>query len=260
MIVEYKGIPVFYREQGAGRVVVLVHGFLETSMMWEDLIPELSKTYRVVALDVLGHGRTGCLGYVHTMEMMAEMVRSVLRHLDIQKAHLVGHSMGGYVALAMAETFPDLIEGLCLMNSSPFADSQERQTNRDRAIRAVKYQRANFVRLAIANLFDAESRAAFADKIEQIKAEALAVSTQGIVAALEGMKIRPDRSIVLRQLQVPKVVLLGRRDSVFGYDSLKTSLETIGVDIMSVSGGHMSHIENKNEVIEIIERMVNTEH
>ena len=256
MILGYKDIPVFYQDKGQGKVVVLLHGFLETSSMWEDLAVKMASDHRVITIDLLGHGQTGCLGYIHTMEMMAEAVVCVLKHLKITKSVFVGHSMGGYVALALAEAFPQRIDGLCLMNSTPFADNLERQTNRERAIKAVKYNHKNFIRMSIVNLFSPDNRLQFAEEIESINLEAMDLPLQGIVAALEGMKIRRDRSNVLKQMTAPKLVILGRKDPVLEYDKLKEQLRGIKLKIVDFSGGHMSQIENKNELSYNLERFI----
>ncbi|MEO5789871.1 MAG: alpha/beta fold hydrolase [Gelidibacter sp.] len=248
MILEYKDIPVFYNDEGQGKVLVLLHGFLETSVMWENLVSDIKDSYRLITIDLLGHGQTGCLGYIHTMEMMAEAVVAVLNHLKIKKSFFIGHSMGGYVALALAETYPKRIDGLCLLNSTPFADSPERQINRDRAIKAVKHNHKNFIRMSIVNLFSPDNRLQFVEEIEFIKLVAMKLPLQGIVAALEGMKIRKDRSLVLKQMTAPKIVLLGEKDPVLEYDSLTAQLSVLGIEISGFSGGHMSHIENKNEL------------
>ncbi|WP_299394401.1 alpha/beta hydrolase [uncultured Gelidibacter sp.] len=248
MIVEYKDIPVFYQDQGRGKTVVLLHGFLETSIMWKDLIPEIAKSHRVIAIDLLGHGETGCLGYIHTMEMMADVVKFVMEHLHIEKSVVIGHSMGGYVALALAEAYPHKVEKLCLMNSSPFPDSPERQTNRDRAVEAVKYNHKNFIRMSIANLFSPDNRERFDEDIEFIKSVAMQLPVQGIVAALEGMKVRKDRSELLKNLNIPKLAILGRKDPVLEYDSVRPQLVALGIEIVDFPDGHMSHIENKEEL------------
>ena len=92
----------------------------------------------------MGHGDSDCLGYVHSMEENAEIVKAVLSNLKIRKTIIIGHSMGGYVALAYAEKYPKEILGLCLMNSTANADSPERKINRDRAIIAVKQNYKTF--------------------------------------------------------------------------------------------------------------------
>ncbi|WP_369407157.1 alpha/beta fold hydrolase [Seonamhaeicola sediminis] len=127
MILEYKGITIFYTDHGKGSAIVLLHGFLENSNIWKPFIPQLSKKNRVVCIDLLGHGQTECLGYIHSMELMAEVVETVLKHLKIRRSIFVGHSMGGYVALAFAEKNPDNVKGLCLMNSTARSDTQEKK-------------------------------------------------------------------------------------------------------------------------------------
>jgi pimeloyl-ACP methyl ester carboxylesterase len=83
MILQYKGINIFYTDDGKGHPIVFLHGFLENVSMWNPFIPELSKNNRVVCIDLLGHGKTDCLGYVHSMEAMAHTVKAVLDHLKI---------------------------------------------------------------------------------------------------------------------------------------------------------------------------------
>ena len=107
MILEHKGINIFYTDEGKGEAIVLLHGFLENSSMWQYLIPDLVEKNRVITIDLIGHGQTGCLGYIHTMEMMAEAVNKVISFLKIDKSVFIGHSMGGYVALAFIELYPD---------------------------------------------------------------------------------------------------------------------------------------------------------
>ena len=134
----YKNTAISYSDTGKGTAVVLLHGFLENKKMWDDYIPVLSQKNRVITIDLLGHGDSECLGYIHSMEENAQVVRSVLTHLRIRKAVFIGHSMGGYVALAFADLYPNSIKGLVLLNSTAKADSAERKKNRDRAIVAVK--------------------------------------------------------------------------------------------------------------------------
>lgn len=248
----YKNINVNYTDSGKGTAIVLLHGFLENQRMWHDMIPELTKKHRVIAVDLLGHGQTECLGYVHEMEDQADMIHDVLSGLRIRKAVFIGHSMGGYVALAFAELYPDFMKGLVLMNSTSFADSDERKTNRDRAIKAVKKDYATFVRLSIANLFSEANRLRLADAIEKVKLEALKTPLQGIVAALEGMKIRKDREVLLHFGPYPKLLILGKKDAVLNYDENKIQVENTNTELITFEDGHMSHIENKTEILGVI--------
>lgn len=247
--VSYKNIEIGYTVSGEGNALVLLHGFLETSSMWNDYVAEFSKTHKVITIDLLGHGKTGCIGYIHTMEEMAEAVFAVLSALRLRKMHLAGHSMGGYVALAFAEMYPDYVKGLCLINSTARADSTERKINRDRAIRAVKLNHKQFIRIAITNLFRPKNRKVFAETIKTVKKEALTISLQGIVAALEGMKIREDREVLLHFSPYKKMMIIGKHDPILSYEELIDQTKNSEVIVDILPDGHMSHIENKEELI-----------
>lgn len=246
MILHYKGINIFYTDQGQGEALVLLHGFLENTSMWDAFIPELTKKNRVICIDLLGHGKTGCLGYIHTMELMAEVVEAVLNNLKISNSVYVGHSMGGYVALAFAEKNPKAIKGLCLMHSTALADSDERKKNRDRGILAVKQNHKTFIRLAINNLFRPKNRIIFSEEIKQLKKDALKTPLQGIIAALEGMKIRKDRTDLLHFTSYKKMLILGKKDPVLDYTTLIDQVKKTNVELAVFPDGHMSHIENKD--------------
>jgi pimeloyl-ACP methyl ester carboxylesterase len=244
----YKNTKIKYTDTGKGTAVVLLHGFLENLGMWTAFVDEFSKKNRVIAIDLLGHGETECLGYIHTMEDQADMVHHVLHELKIRKAVFIGHSMGGYVALAFAELYPDNVKGLVLLNSTSRADSEERKINRDRAIAAVKQNYTTFVRMSIANLFSEDNRERLADKIEAVRNEALKTPLQGIVAALEGMKIRNDREVLLHFSPYPILLILGKKDGVLNYEDSLEQIENTKVELVSFPDGHMSHIENEVEL------------
>ena len=158
MLILHKNTKVNFSIQGSGTAIVLLHGFLETSTMWKYISKELSKKFKVICIDLLGHGATENHGYIHTMENQAEMVKAVLNYLNLKRYILIGHSMGGYVALAFSQLFPSNIKGLCLMNSTALPDSKEKKINRDRAVAAVKQNHKTFVRIAIPMLFSEENR------------------------------------------------------------------------------------------------------
>ncbi len=255
----FKNTKIHYSEYGKGNAVVLLHGFLENSTMWKDLVPVLSKKNRVIAIDLLGHGQTDCLGYVHAMELMAETVNAVLTHLKIRRSVFIGHSMGGYVALAFADLFPDKVKGLCLMNSTAKPDTKEKRANRDRAIEAVKQNHKTFIRISISNLFRPKNRRLFSKEIQVIKKEALKMPLQGIVAALEGMKIRDDREALLHFGPYRKMMIISKKDPVLNYDSLIDQVKNTDVHVVEFPDGHMCHIENKeafsHEILHFIENL-----
>src|SRR5690606_33838674 len=169
--------------------------------------------------------------------------------LRIKKAIFVGHSMGGYVSLAFAEMYPEMMKGLVLQNSTSRADSDERKLNRDRAIKVVKRDYTNFVRLSIANLFSEANRERLDTEIENVKQEALKTPLQGIVAALEGMKVRKDREVILHFAPYPMMLMLGKKDPVLSYEDSLDQIENTAVKLITYPDGHMIHIENREQLL-----------
>lgn len=250
--ITYKNTKISFTDEGKGTAVVLLHGFLENKRMWQAFVPELSKKHRVITVDLLGHGETECLGYVHAMEDQADMLFALFMHLKVRKVVLVGHSMGGYVALAFAELYPDFMKGLFLLNSTSRADSDERKLNRDRAIVCVKQNYGAFVSMSIANLFSEDNHERLADEIEKVKEQALKTPLQGIVAALEGMKIRKDREVILHFAPYPMQLVLGQKDGVLHYEDSLEQIEGTKVELTTFPDGHMSHIENEAALMKVL--------
>jgi pimeloyl-ACP methyl ester carboxylesterase len=165
--------------------------------------------------------------------------------------------MGGYIALAFAELHINKVKGLVLLNSTALEDSVERKINRDRAIKAVKQNYINFVRMSIANLFSENNRDRLKNEIENVKLEALKTPLQGIVASLEGMKIRKDRQFILKETDFPKLLILGEKDGVLLYKDNVSQIVATNTELISFPDGHMSHIENKEELEKVIVSFLN---
>ena len=244
----FKNTKISYTDSGEGNAIVFLHGFLENKKMWQEYVDFFSEQFRIITIDLLGHGESDCLGYVHTMEDNANVVHEVLLASNIRKAIILGHSMGGYVGLAFAELYPKNIKKLILLNSTSKEDSAEKKLNRTRAIKAVKQNYVNFVSLAIANLFSENNRTRLANEIEKVKNEALKTPLQGIIASLEGMKIRKDRENLLQENLFPVLLILGQKDPVLNYEESITQIEDTTAELVTFEDGHMSHIENKEEL------------
>jgi pimeloyl-ACP methyl ester carboxylesterase len=252
----YKNAKVHFTDNGSGEVILLLHGFLENTSMWNNLNRHILKTHRVVCVDLLGHGKSDGIGYIHTMEMMADAVFHILQHLKIKQVIVIGHSMGGYVSLALLEAHPSFVKGLCLMNSTAVADSEDKKRNRDRAIRAVKENYKTFVQLSIANLFRPKNRILYKDQYKRVKQEALKTSAQSIIASLEGMKIRKDRLQLFKKSKVPKLVILGKKDAILECQLQQSYYDKTDITVVEFPDGHMSHIENMEEFTYIIMRFI----
>jgi len=246
----YKNCQVHFTQRGNGHTIVFLHGFLENLSIWKDISDTLSVKYKVVCIDLLGHGQTDNIGYVHTMEEQAQMVKAVLNNLRLRKVVLVGHSMGGYVAMAFAKLFSQNIKGICLLNSTFLPDNPNKINDRIKAIEIVKKNPEAVIKIAIPGLFAKKNKVIFKREMHYILKEALKTSKQGIIAALEGMKIREDLSYILEKDNFKTLVFIGKEDIAIKTEPLIKRLQTIpNVQIVTLDGGHMGFIENKDKVI-----------
>jgi pimeloyl-ACP methyl ester carboxylesterase len=245
----YKNETVSFLDEGKGRTVVLLHGFLGAAEIWRPIIDDLSKRYRVIAIDLPGHGGTACMGYVHSMELMAKCIKAVLDSLKLRKYVIIGHSMGGYAALAFADLYPDNLKGLCLFHSTSYSDSPEKKTDRLRAIEVVKAGKNPFIRSTISNLFAEKNlkylknEVAFATKI------ANQTSKQGMVAALHGMRDRTQRDLILGMVNYPVMMVIGRFDKVLMAEQLLEQSHLIinKTVLILEQDGHFGFLESPRE-------------
>lgn len=253
---QYRSVNFSYSDEGKGTAIVLLHGFLENRLMWEEFSNSLPKSYRKIAIDLPGHGDSENLGYIHTMEDMAAMVKALIDHLKIKKHFCIGHSMGGYVTLALAEKYPDQIRGLVLMNSTSRADTEQKKINRDRAVVLAKKSHKTYIRLSIPNLFRPKNRKIFAQELKEVKKQALKTSKQSVIAAIEGMKIRPDREVLLHFSPYPVMLIAGQADPVLDFKDLKEQMQAEKVVGLTTANGHMSHIEDKDLIFNALKRFI----
>jgi pimeloyl-ACP methyl ester carboxylesterase len=248
-----KGI-IQYRASGQGPVVVFLHGFMETARIWRAFAYKLSSRFRVVRINLPGHGGSSVFKEPHTMEFMAAAVNAVLEKEKIGKALFVGHSMGGYVSLAFAEKWPEKVNGLIMFSSSSFADSQERKAERERAIKAADAHKMKFITSVVPNLFFERSGNKAAKKIYKLVKLASAQSKEGIVAAIKGMKDRPDRTSVLQKAGFPVLFLAGTHDPLLPVDKVdEMKNKCPGSKVQHLeNSAHVGFIEQKKESIRII--------
>ena len=195
------------------KCVVLLHGYLENMLVWEDFVPLLYKDVRVVTLDIPGHGISVVNGEIHTMEYLADTVAAALDKIGVERATIVGHSMGGYVALAFAERYAERVDGLVLLHSTPYADSDEKKKNRQREISLVKSGKKELLAHTAPEAgFAVENRNRFRTEIEDLQQTIYLTEDAGIVALLNGMIERKAQSEMLHALGKPILFVLGRKD------------------------------------------------
>ncbi len=256
MTINHKDASIFYTDKGTGTPVVMLHGFLENHTMWRAIEDVLSQQYRVICIDLLGHGNTDCMGYIHTMDAMALAVQAVLDTLDVTKVHLVGHSMGGYVGLAFAKAQPARTASLCLLNSTPLPDDNERAALRTRANKMAKTQYEQLVRMSFTNLFDPKTKANHLNQISEALDHALKTPVQGYIAANSGMQTREDLSVFFKKASFMRAMILGTTDWIIDAQTQENKFKKDIDFFKMIADGHMSHISQTNEVINLLKEFI----
>ncbi|MFH2141787.1 MAG: alpha/beta hydrolase [Bacteroidota bacterium] len=246
--------------EGEGPSVVLLHGYLESKEIWEETAQFLKKNFKVIAVDLPGHGETEVFSEVHTMELMADIVHYSLNIEGIHKFVLLGHSMGGYVSLAYAEKYPEKLLGLGLIHSSPYADTEEKKDNRIREIDLIKKGKKDMIfSLSIPNLYANDNHVSMKNRIDFSMKIAMQTSVEGICAALEGMKQRPERLNVIKNINKPVLMIIGEKDNLIPSGiliQLAEEHENIK-EVVFLKSGHMSFFEEKQKFLFETEKFIN---
>lgn len=260
----YKNLSICYTKQGSGNAVVLVHGFGEDGSIWDYQTAFLKDFYTVIVIDLPGSGKSkvgSCeiadngfklvTNPLTTIEFYADCIHALLQHLTITNCTLFGHSMGGYIALAFAEKYPDVLNGFGLLHSTAFADSDEKKINRQRGVKLIEqYGSYSFLKTTIPNLFSASYKNNNATTIT-----ALIEAGKGFeVAALQNyyraMMNRLDKTAVLKGSKVPVLFIMGTEDiAVPIKDSLQQShMPKCSYIHILENVGHMGMYEEPDKV------------
>jgi pimeloyl-ACP methyl ester carboxylesterase len=207
-------IPVHVSDTQTGdKTLVLLHGYLETLSVWDDFVPLLDKSIRIIRIDLPGHGLSGTHPAVNTVDFSAQALHEALLKCGVRQCTVVGHSMGGYVALAFAAQFPEAVQALCLFHSTPNPDPDAKREARDREIALLREGKLPLIlRQSIPNMFAEENETRLKEKIKEMKEVGEVSDPEGIAACLEGMKIRPDRNDFLAHFKQPLLFIFGEKD------------------------------------------------
>lgn len=206
-------VTLHYSEEGQGVPVVLLHGYPLSSAIWHEQ-QKLSSHYHVITPDLRGHGQSPVPTGVYEMELEARDVLALLDSLSIDKAVIMGHSMGGYVALATWKIAPERFLGLGLINTQAGADSEEARQNRYKTADRVSEEGSKVVAEAMLPKMFAPTLPGDDSLIEQVRTLILATKPDGIIGTLKGMAVRPDSTATLPNITVPVLILTGDKDQL----------------------------------------------
>lgn len=261
---------LYYKIKGEGETVIFLHGYLENSELWEDFTDKLDK-YRCILIDLPGCGKSelpelkkkfiGGYEVVEplkpSIEQMAEEVIKVLKHNNINKAHFIGHSMGGYVCLAILELYPDVVKSLCLLNSHPFADTPEKKEARAKEIEIIKQGKKNtLIEIFVQKLYNPSFNNY--KYIELSKQMAYSTHEDTMIYCLLAMKDRSDRSNVLSATNKPILWIIGELDTFVPMHLIEKLEDRENIKkIFIKNSAHMSIFENPEEVRKILSDFIN---
>lgn len=213
---------IYYETQGEGFPLVFLHGFCEDSSLWETFVEPFKSEFQIVLIDLMGFGKSD-VPKEATINYLAKAVKAVLEALKIEKCLMIGHSMGGYTTLAFAELFPEFLSGICLFHSHPFADSVMKQKSRKKIVSFInKHGSRPFLKQIIPSLFNENFKKNNTILINKMIDKAALYDKEGIIAALESMMNRPDRTAILEKINFPVLMIIGKEDTIVPYsESLK---------------------------------------
>ncbi|MCU0417169.1 MAG: alpha/beta hydrolase [Cytophagaceae bacterium] len=252
-------MAIAYTEKGKGPVVLLVHGFCENKHIWKHFQHLLSEECRVIAIDLPGFGETPLNKGKTSIEDVGEAVYDFIRLLKLESVIYIGHSLGGYVGLALAEKHPEVFKGLCLFHSSAYADTEERKSGRDKTIAFIeKFGVQVFADSFVEPLFYVKNRAALQHEIQEVIGIAGGSSYEGVVETTKAMRDRADRTDVLKTFPHPILFIAGKQDQTIPIEKIMEQVVLPQKSLIQIldEAGHMGMIEKEEETIKMVKNFI----
>jgi 3-oxoadipate enol-lactonase len=251
------GVKLALVDRGAGTPLVLAHGFPMDHAMWNAQIESLSKTCRVIAVDLRGFGQSEATDGPTTMEQFADDLAAVLdaRHVS-EPAVLCGLSMGGYIAFAFWRKYASRLRGLILCDTRAEADSPEAAAARRIVAQRVLAEGPGVLVEGMAvRLLAKATPQTQPERVEELRRMAERCSAQGVAAASLGMALRPDSTAILGEIRCPTLVIVGREDAISPPAEMRRIAGAIpNARLIEIpDAGHLSPMERPAEVNVAIE-------
>ena len=240
---------IFYKDEGQGEVLLLLHGFCGSSEYWDKLIPRLSMHYRVIAIDLPGHGESKGHNSLEEIDQYALVIKDFLEELEIEKVTMFGHSLGGYITLAFAENYSHYLNGFSLIHSTGFPDSSEAKEGRIASAKKIEAEGIDkFIDGLVPKLFAPDNVDIQKLALENVKEIGYETSLQGAKNALNAMKNRKDRTAVLANTKLSVLLIAGESDQLIPVEKVFTASGENFKQVVIKGAGHMSMYEAPEEL------------
>ena len=254
----YQNKKIFYRNIGNGDPVMLVHGFGEDGNVWNDQIEVFRNKYHIIIPDLPGSGRSAVIEDM-SMEGLAEVLHAIIHEENISTCTVIGHSMGGYITLALVESYWNHVNAFGLFHSSAFADTEEKKETRKKGIEFIKQHGAfEFLKTATPNLFSPYSKEQIPNAIDEFIAGLKNFSPDALISYYKAMMERPDRTAVLKNTKNPVLFIAGEHDNAIPLaDVLKQChLPEKSYFHLFKKSGHMGMMEETEKANLILEEFL----
>lgn len=245
---------ISYLIGGKGPCLIFLHGYMETKEVWLNFADSFLLNYQVVIPDLPGHGETSLNNDINSMENMADAVITILIRNNIEKAIFIGHSMGGYVALAFLDKYKSYINGVGLLNSLSVADSRKKIGERLKEIEIIqKGKKDLLIKFGIPNSYQQNSKDIFKAEISNQIQFALAIPSINLIATINGLNVRPDRSLLLLKSNIPYIMLQGKNDKVLPTHVLEMENQIHSDNFLWIDNcAHICFVEQKSKTHKIV--------
>ena len=244
-------------EKGQGPALLFLHGFCESGEMWRHFADSLSTLYRVLCPDLPGFGSSPITKPITCLEEVAEQLEEWMDALQIQHPIVLGHSLGGYVALALLERMGDRIQAIGLLHSTAYTDDLEKKEMRNRTLTFLnKHGAAKFVSSFVPQLFTEHRRIELADAMAHAIEDGQRSSLEGLLTYTIAMRDRVDQLAVLQQFAGPKLLLAGTIDGAVKIESSRAQKDAFTHYIELEGVGHLGMVEEKEKTLAVVQDFV----
>jgi pimeloyl-ACP methyl ester carboxylesterase len=264
----YTQTKLCYESIGTGDAVVLLHGFGEDISVWQPVVAQLSAHYRLL----LPHLRGSYLSPfpaddsdsstkpLVSMESMAEDIHEILEEENIAQCVMLGHSMGGYITLAFAEKYAYQLKGFGLIHSTSYADTDtKKEARRKNAAFILEQGSRSFLNIALPGLFGKKFQHTHPEKINALIERASLIPPASLIAYLEAMLVRPDRTSILLDTHLPVFFCIGKEDIAVSPEDAKqqATLPLHAHTLILDEVGHQGMLEAPEKLIEAVRVFLN---
>ena len=251
----YQNKKIFYQSIGKGKPVMLVHGFGEEANVWNRQVEYLQDKYYLVVPDLPGSGQSEMIEDM-SIEGMAEALHAIIHEEQIDKWTVIGHSMGGYITLALVDSYWNHVNAFGLFHSTAFPDTEEKKQTRKKGIEFINQHGAfEFLKSTTPNLFSPNSKSQTPQLISEFISGLANFSAEALVSYYNAMMMRPDRTTVLKNTENPVLFIAGEHDNAVPLNDILEQCHLPEKSYIHVlkNSGHMGMIEETEKANRMLE-------